>query len=716
MRQILLNLGTGEIGIEEIPIPKVKAQHILIKSNISLISSGTERMLLDFGKSNIYQKVKSQPSKVKEVFEKIKSEGIYTTLDAVTNKLDTPIPLGYCNVGIVQEVGENVTEFSKGDRVICNGYHASYNVVSKNLCAKIPSSVSDEDAVFTILASIALQGIRLLDPKLGETILVSGLGLIGLLAVQILKANGCKVLAIDPNKQRCELAKKYDINTFQLNNNEECILWSKTQSKGLGVDGVLITASSNSNSPIDLAPKLCRKRARIILVGSTGLKLNRDEFYKKEIYFQVSSSYGPGRYDPVYEDNGVDYPHAFVRWTAKRNFDACLHLFEKSTLSTKNLITNRFLVDEAKKAYKLINNSDSLGIVLDYKVEQIYKKEENLIINEKDFKNPIDYINNSNKIAFIGSGNYASRILLPTFIKAGAEVDLIISNNGIVSSHLSKKFSIPNISTDINDALFNEEISTIVIATRNDSHADLIIKGLKRNKNVYVEKPLCLNLDSLKLIQKTYKETQEKNLKRKNPCPTLTVGFNRRFSSYISKIKKHFDKIIDPKLFIYTCNAGALPKNHWQFDPNIGGGRLIGEACHFIDLIRFIANSPILEADIKFINSQKNFIDNFNISIKFRNGSIGSINYFSNGPKSFPKERLEIFSAQQMMQLDNFRKLTAYGIPHIGSTKTFKQDKGHIEIAKSFLNSIKIKKDPPIPIEEIYEVQNITLKLSDKLT
>ena len=706
MRQVFQSLSTGEISLVETPVPSVGKGQILIKSNLSLVSSGTERFLVDFGKSNIIEKAIKQPNRVKEVMDKTITDGIVPTIRSVKSKFDEPLPLGYCNVGEIIAMGEGIKGFEIGQRVVSNGYHAEYVLVSENLCQQIPDEIDDKTAVFTILGSIGLQGIRLLKPTLGETFLVSGLGLIGILAAQLLKFNGCKVLGLDPEKKKCELAESFGIKSFQLKDGSDPIDWCLNNTNNIGVDGVLIAASTKSSEPIDLAAKVSRVRGRIVLVGVTGIEIKRDLFYKKELSFQVSCSYGPGRYDPNYEKLCQDYPIGFVRWTEKRNFEAVLDAFSSKKVSVENLITKYFSLDDAAKAYELLlNDYSSLGIVLTYpRNNKLIKKIE--ISNERSDRNFT--VNKHPIVNFIGSGNYARKILIPSFSKAGAEFNIISSKNGVGPVFVGKKFNFKIATTNINDIFDDKESNSIVIASRHDSHAKYLLEGLKSGKNVFVEKPICLNLSELEEIKKYL---LDKNDYKK---PLLMVGYNRRFAPLILNLKNMLNKINTSKAYIYTCNAGYIDEKHWTQDPNIGGGRLIGEACHFVDLLRFLEQSPIKKLAITSVPQVKISSDTFSLQIEFESGSIGTVHYFSNGNKRYPKERIEVFGGQKIMVLDNFRSLKAWGVKGFKIKRNFYQDKGQLNCVRAFIKAIQSDNSQLIPYSEIIEVQKFLLEAIKK--
>ncbi len=503
MKQILQNLKTGETTLADVPCPRAKASHLLIRSTVSLVSAGTERMLVEFGKANIIDKARQQPDKVRMVVDKIKTDGLLPTLEAVHSKLDQPLPMGYCNVGVILEGGAGVTGLSVGDRVVSNGKHAEMVCVPKNLCAKIPDAVDDQAAAFTVIGAIALQGIRLAQPTLGETFVVTGLGLIGLMTVQLLRAHGCRVLGIDFDPQKLALARKFFAETVELARNDDPVAAAMAFSRGRGVDGVLVTASTKSNEPMHQAAMMCRKRGRIVLVGVTGLELSRADFYEKELSFQVSCSYGPGRYDSLYEEGGQDYPFGFVRWTEQRNFEAVLDMLADGRLDVHPLISHRFTLDQATNAYELVGGGGpSLGILLHY-ANAAEKPDSGLLQRTIHFVEPgagANYSARDAVIGFIGSGNYATQVLIPAFKRTPARLKSVASSAGVSGVHAGKKYGFEETTTDSDTLLSDLAVNTVVITTRHDSHARFVIQALNAGKHVFVEKPLALNRDELKKI------------------------------------------------------------------------------------------------------------------------------------------------------------------------------------------------------------------------
>ncbi len=708
MRQILQSLATGQTELVDVPCPSVGHGQILVQSRVSLVSAGTERMLVEFGKASLLEKARKQPDKVRQVLDKVKTDGLIPTLAAVRSKLDQPIPLGYCNVGTVLEVGTGVDDFQPGDRVASNGPHAEIVSVSKNLCAKIPDGVSDESAAFTVLGSIGLQGVRLAQPTLGEAFVVSGLGLIGLVTVQLLKAHGCRVLGLDYSPSRLELARKMGAETFNLSHGDPVAVATQF-SRGRGVDGVLITAATESDEPVHQAAQMCRRRGRIVLVGVVGLKLSRSDFYEKELSFQVSCSYGPGRYDADYEQGGIDYPVGFVRWTEQRNFEAMLDMMAEGQIDPASLITHRFPIDNAIDAYGLISSKQpSLGVLLEYPrpTEQttpvLRRQTVRLHVPRQSRQST------ATRVAIIGAGNYASQVLIPAFKKSGASLACVASRNGLTAAYAARKFGFEHATSNLDSVMADPRIDAIVIATRHDSHANLACQALEAGKHVFVEKPLALNVTDLDCVLATYDRVTKAN---SGHAPILTVGFNRRFAPQIQRMQSLLKELHEPKSFIMTVNAGGIPRDHWVHDPLTGGGRVIGEGCHFIDLIRFLCDSPIVSVQATTFGRESATAirdDKMSITLSFADGSFGTVHYLANGHRSLSKERLEVFCAGRVIQLDNFRKMRAFGWNNFHRMNLWQQDKGHVAEVAAFLKSIELGGPPPISIDDIEEVTRVS--------
>jgi len=795
LKQILQNLKDGRTELAEVPCPRVGRGALLIRTSCTLISAGTERMLVDFGKANPLEKARQQPEKVRQVLEKVRTDGLVPTLEAVRNKLEQPLPLGYCNVGVVAEPGAGVAGFAVGDRVASNGRHAEMVSVPVNLSARVPDGVGDEAAAFTVIGAIALQGIRLAAPTLGEAVVVTGLGLIGLMTVQLLRAHGCRVLGIDLDPAKLALARQFGAETVDLAAGQDPVAVAATFARGRGVDAVIITAATRSNEPVHQAALMCRRRGRIVLVGVVGLELSRADFYEKELSFQVSCSYGPGRYDPLYEEQGQDYPVGFVRWTEQRNFEAVLDMLADGRLDVGPLVSHRFALAEAERAYAVVGGAEpSLGILLEY------PGGDDARLRERSFSLPrsasfslpgsasfslprsawecradalrpdggldarasalaptLGRGSQRAAVSFIGAGNYATGVLIPAFKAAGARLVSVASSGGVSGVHAARKFGFLRTTTDT-ESLFADadaESDALVITTRHDSHARLVLQGLAAGKAVFVEKPLCLTLEELGRIETALAPslprsapslprsawecradaprpeggldagasarapTLERGSQSAARAPTLEpgsqkllvmVGFNRRFAPQVQKIKALLAGVTGPKAFVMTVNAGTIRAGHWTQDPAVGGGRILGEACHFIDLLRFLAGAPIAQhARIGMASATG---DTVSLQLGFADGSIGTVHYLANGSKAFPKERLEVFAAGRVLQLDNFRHLTGFGWPGFKKLNLWRQDKGQRACAAAFVQALRTGGPAPIPVEEILEVSRVTIELA----
>jgi len=702
LKQVLQNLSTGVTTLVDAPSPQARSGHLLINTTASLISTGTERMLVDFGRAGLLAKARQQPEKVYQVLDKISTDGLMATVDAVRSKLSEPLPLGYCNVGVVKK--SRVDGFAVGDRVVSNGPHADIVCVPKNLCAKIPDNVSDEAASFTVVASIGLQGIRLAEPTLGEAFVVTGVGLIGLLTVQLLRAQGCRVLAIDFDPIKLELARRFGAETCNPAEGEDPVAAGLAFSRRLGVDGVIVTASTKASDPIAQAAQMLRKRGRIVLVGVTGLNLDRSDFYEKELSFQVSCSYGPGRYDPAYEDNGHDYPAGFVRWTEQRNFEAVLDALASGALNVQPLISHRVPFEQAPNAYDVLSNDPgALGILLTYEHETEPRHIHSIALAETSGAK-----SDGCAVGFIGAGNYASRVLIPAFKQAGAHLHTVASAGGVSAVIQGRRAGFMHATSDVELLMKNADADAIVIATRHNSHADLAVQALQHSKHVFIEKPLALTHDDLQTLETVHSQN---NLH-------LMVGFNRRFAPQVKTMKKLLDTVTGPKSFVMVMNAGAIPQDHWTQDHVVGGGRIIGEACHHIDLMRFLADVPIVSVQARRMgdnDAEAVTEDKAVIVLGFEDGSFGTIHYLANGGSSFPKERIEVFTGGRTLQLDNFRKLKGYNWPGFKRQSLLRQDKGQAACVKAFVEAVKDGGPSPIAAKELFEVARVTIDVANIL-
>lgn len=692
MKKLIQHINDGKIELIDCPNPSIGRQEILCETKCSLISSGTERMLLDFGKSNFLQKALKQKDRVKDVFDKINTDGLIPTLEAVNHKLNTPIPLGYSNVGRVISVGSEVKNYQIGDRIVSNASHAEIVTTQKHLSSVIPDNVSDETASFTVIASIAMHGVRLANVTLGETVAVVGSGLIGLLTIQILRANGCNVIAYDYDKKKLMLAEKFGAQSFLLDNEGSGEKFALNHTKNIGVDKTIITASTKTSEPIKLASKITRKRGKIILVGVVDIHFDRSDLYEKEISFQVSCSYGPGRYDNNYENQGIDYPIGYVRWTEQRNFDAVLRLMSEGKIVTNDLLTERYRFNDVKKAYdSLLTSANIISILLEYSSNSEKKINDVVQLEEKSF------IKTDPIISVVGCGNYAQRNILPLLKKMNLNLDTVISKEGLSGTINGKKFGFFNSSTNLEKTLNKSSSNTFFITTRHNLHSQIVNECLKKGKHIFCEKPLALSMEELNEIKENYKKSNSK----------IMIGFNRRFSTLTTKAKQLLKNCHSPKSFIFTFNSGFIPKDHWVHDRKIGGGRIIGEACHHIDLMRFLCGEKITKIDSSFLRGDQ--LDTAILTLKFEDGSIGCINYFSNGSKSHSKEDIKIFCEEKILHLDNFKALYGYGWNNFKKLKLFSQDKGQEQCLTAFIDSIKNGSQSPIPFDEIYEVSKYSL-------
>jgi predicted dehydrogenase/threonine dehydrogenase-like Zn-dependent dehydrogenase len=682
MKQIIQDLKKGNTLLEEVPAPQVKTGQVLIQTTRTLVSLGTERMLVEFGKANFISKARQQPDKVKQVLDKMKTDGIMPTLEAVFNKLNQPLPLGYCNVGKVVVVGKGVSEFQVGDRVASNGKHAEFVSVPKNLVAKIPDNVTDDEAAFTVIGAIGLQGIRLTNPTFGETIVVIGLGLIGLVTAELLKANGCNVIGLDFDQQKVDMAKQKGITAINPAAGTDPVKFVQEATHAVGADAVIITASSKSDEIIHQAAEMSRKRGRIVLVGVIGLDMQRADFYEKELSFQVSCSYGAGRYDDDYEQKGLDYPIGYVRWTEKRNFEAVLQAISSGQLDVNPLITERVKLENYQEIYGDMRKQGSIASILEFPEDS--QQGSKVKVTEKTF--------NASEGVFgiIGAGNFTSSTIIPGMNAASANLKYIASAGGLSAKTLAKKGDVSYASSDYKEMLNDSEVDMVMITTRHNLHGPMALQALEAGKHVFVEKPLCLDKEELEKIATL---ANEKN-------KMVVVGFNRRFSPLAVKMKTLLGE--GAKNIVATMNAGFIPGDVWIHDLEVGGGRIIGEACHYIDLCTYLAGSKVTAVCMNALGSNpEENTDNGSILLKYENGTNAVINYFANGSKSYSKERIEAFSQERTLILDNWRKLKGYGFKGFSKMKT-KQDKGHKKQFELLVESLKQGGEAIVPFEETY--------------
>ena len=693
MKQILQNLKTGEMSLAEVPCPLPGRGQVLIQTSRSLISAGTERMLVEFSQGSLIQKARSQPDKVKQVLDKIRTDGLVPTLEAVFRKLDEPLPLGYCNAGRVLAVGAGVPELQPGDRVASNGNHAEIVCVPRRLVAKIPDGVSDEAAGFTVLGAVALQGVRLAQPTLGERILVFGMGLLGLMTVQLLRANGCEVMAVDINSGRLALAARFGARTVDLSAGADPIVAAQAWSGGSGVDGVIITASAKTDELMHQAAEASRKRGRIVLVGVVGLNLRRDDFYKKELTFQVSCSYGPGRYDENYEQGGWDYPLPYVRWTEGRNFEAVLGVLASGALAVEPLVTHRFPLDQALAAYDIIQHDRAaLGVMLEYPDKVDTAKSVRMGATPGKPAAPREGAGCA-VVGVIGAGNYAKATLLPALAKTRARIAYVADLNPVAARDAARKFNADTATTDYRTMLDDPAVQAVFILVGHHLHARFVCEALAAGKHVFVEKPLALNTEQLAKVTETAAQY---------PDRMVMEGFNRRFSPHTVRIKRLLAGRSEPLTLTMTVNAGMIPPEHWTQNPETGGGRIIGEGCHFIDLLSFLAGSPVARVSAMTVGEGPAVReDKMSILLGFADGSVGTVHYFANGSKSYPKEMLEVFSDGRVLRMENFRQTMGYGFKGFTKLKTWRQDKGHADEIAQFVERVKQGGDTLIPLVEL---------------
>lgn len=694
MKQLLQNLKNGKTTIEEVPVPTPRAGQALVRVAASLVSAGTERMVVEFAEKSLVGKARSRPDLVKQVLDKMAREGILPTLQAAFNRLDSPMPLGYSSAGVITALGPGMDGFHVGQRVACAGggyaVHAEYNLVPRNLLTPLPDSVDFESAAFTTLGAIALHGFRLAEPQLGENVAVIGLGLLGLLTVQLAAAAGCRVWGVDTNPERVALAEQFGVAACSRQNAEDS---ARAFSANRGFDSVIICADTTSNDPVELAGAIARDRAKIVATGAVGLSFPRKIYFEKELSFINSRSYGPGRYDPNYEENGRDYPLGYVRWTEGRNFEAIVDLLESGKLKVESLITHRFPIEQAAEAYEIITGKKKvpfLGVLLTYPAQQLSSDP---VIR---FNRATEKLENRITIGVLGAGLFANATLLPA-LKKVKDVELvgIASAGGLHAAHSGKKFGFRYVCSDDEQILNDPEINTVLILTRHDSHADLAVRALQAGKHVFVEKPLALNSEQLSVISNQLSVSSEQ---------LLMVGFNRRFAPLAKSLSSFILPRTEPLYAHYRINAGYIPLNHWTHDPEQGGGRIIGEGCHFIDFLTFLAGSaPVSVSAATLPNGGKYREDNVSMTFTFADGSVGVVDYLANGDKSFPKERAEVFCGGQIAVLDDFRILQTTKDGKKKESKLASQDKGHFNEMQALVSAIR-GGQPPIPYEQLIGV------------
>jgi polar amino acid transport system substrate-binding protein len=706
MKQLIQNFKTGELYVDEVPLPSIKEGMLLVENKFSLISAGTERGTVKVAQSNLLGKAKQRPDLVAQVLQNIKKEGLAATINKVRTKLDSLKALGYSTSGTVLASLDKNQIFKPGDRVACAGQnyasHAEIVGVPQNLVARIPDNVSFEEATFTTLGAIALQGVRQAEPRLGDKICVIGLGLLGQLTCQLLKANGCAVLGIDLNESLIALANKIPGNLSLHRSDSNLLAACDNFTHGHGFDAIIITAAAQSNDPIELSAQLARRKGKVIIVGAVKMDIPRDpHFYRKELDLRMSCSYGPGRYDNNYEENGVDYPFAYVRWTEQRNMEAFLDLISRKAIDINPLITHVFDIEEAEKAYEII-----LGKTKEHHIGLLLKYTDNDTKHRSAVKvkaGPLSAINTG----FIGAGSFAQSYLIPNVKAWGASVDGVVTSTGISSKNVAEKFKFNFCSSNVDDVLQNKSVNTVFIATPHSSHSELVVKSLEAGKKIFVEKPLAINMEQLRTVMDSKVTFNQ----------TLMVGFNRRFAPISLAIRNEFTNASEPLIINIRVNAGIIPKEHWIQQPEIGGGRVIGEMCHFIDLMQFFTNSEPVKVYAESINTENNKItsqDNITIVVKFLDGSVGNLTYLANGDKSLPKESIEVFGAGKVGIIDDFKGGMIYKKGK--SEKLRSSSKGHKEEIDAFLNAVRDGRESPISFRSICLTTITTFRILDSLS
>ena len=726
MKQLLQNLRTGETLVAEVPIPTPQFGQALVRTAGSLVSSGTERMIVEFAEKSLLAKARSRPDLVRQVFDKTRREGVLSTAEAALNRLEQPMPLGYSSSGRIVALGEGITGFHVGQRVACAGggyaVHAEYAAVPINLLAPLPDGVDYESAAFTTLGAIALHGFRLAEVQLGERVAVIGLGLLGLLAAGIANAAGCRVLGIDPNPERVDLAKKMGAEAVTRDQAESA---AGAFSKGIGCDGILICADTTSNDPVELAGAIARDRARVIAVGAVGLEIPRKVYFEKELAFLNSRSYGPGRYDPTYEESGHDYPVGYVRWTEGRNLEAFVDLLTAGRLDVKPLITHRFPIDQAVEAYELITGKKDepfLGVMLTYPEEKQEGKEidKGARIRTRESNQvkltPAEADIKGVSVGVLGAGSFATSVMLPAMSKI-PDIHLlgIASASGMSAQHAADRYGFSYADSDEVRIINDPDINTVAVLTRHNLHSRQVLSALRTGKHVFCEKPLAINeteLNEIEQLMHVERENGEENNSPITPIryPLLTVGFNRRFAPLARRMKDFLTNCPEPLVAHYRVNAGYLPLDHWLHDPDQGGGRIIGEGCHFVDFLTFlVGESPTAVTACALPECGRYREDNVVMTLSFPDGSLGTISYLANGDKSFPKERIEAFCAGRVAVLNDFRTLETISD---GKRRTLRarlrQDKGHRAEWEAFSNAILSGGPPPIPYEQLFSVTRAT--------
>jgi predicted dehydrogenase/threonine dehydrogenase-like Zn-dependent dehydrogenase len=710
MKQLLQNLSDGKTLVVDIPTPEPRPGTALVKTASSLVSAGTERSLVSFAEKSLIGKAQSRPDLVRQVLDKAKREGLLSTIEQAFNKLDQPMTLGYSSAGTIVAVGEGLEGFQAGDRVACGGggfaVHAEYAVVPQNLLVKLPDEVDFDSAAFTTLGAIGMHGFRIAHPQIGDRVAIVGLGLLGLLTAGIANAAGCSVFGIDLSPERLLLGEKFGV-TGALRQDAEAAGYAFTN--GRGFDAVLICADDPTNDTVNLAGELARDRGQVVSLGVIGLDIVRKPYYMKELNFQVSRSYGPGRYDPNYEEKGADYPFGYVRWTEGRNMESFVELLARKKLDVSPLISHRFEIGKAPDAYELITGKTKepfLGVVLTYPGDAAQPITRSVPNPEFQAAKQTGELG----VGILGAGNYANAVFLPAIKSAGGTTPIgIATASGATAHTAAKRFGYSYATSSAQELFEDEKIDVIALLTRHHLHAPQILAAFEHGKHVYCEKPLAINPEQLEEI---YAALQ------KEKAPLLMVGFNRRFAPMAVEMKKFHADRNEPLFASYRINAGFIPLTHWLHDPKQGGGRIIGEGCHFIDFITYLVGKPPEKVTARALpDSGRYHEDNVLITLEFADGSLGTVTYLANGDKSVPKEEIEVFCGSRVSRLHDFRELEL--IKNGKTTKSkalLRQDKGQKSAWTAFINAVKTGGTPPIPYSEIRGVTQATFAAMESIS
>jgi predicted dehydrogenase/threonine dehydrogenase-like Zn-dependent dehydrogenase len=730
MKQVSQSYRSGELALLEVPPPALRPGHVLVRNAASLISPGTERLMVEMARKSLVGKARERPDLVRQAIDKARRDGLGPTIQAVRSRLDAPVPLGYSSAGVVMAVGDGIEEFQPGDPAACAGagyaVHAEVALIPHNLCVRIPAvttsgaaqAIPFEEAAFTTMGAIALQGVRVADVRLGEVVAVLGLGLVGLLTVQILKAAGCRVLGLDPNQARCRLAESVGCDAATTDGEQLLALLSQCAA-GYGADAVIMTAATASNEPIELAAKLCREKGRVVAVGVVNMDVPRRPFYEKELELRLSRSYGPGRYDPLYEERGIDYPYAYVRWTERRNMAAFLDLVAQGRVQIQPLISYRFPIERALEAYELITQDqrgEAVGVLLTYGPEAVGRGCDNgkraiprvAHVSHKPPRAASEQV----RVGVIGAGAFGRSVLLPKLRAIpGVHLAMICAATGLSARHTAEKFGFTACTTDA-DAVFDDPgIAAVFIATRHHLHAPLAIRALQAGKHVFVEKPLALNAAELLSLREAVQAA---------PARILMVGYNRRFAPLTQHVQHCFASRSGALAMHYRVNAGVVPKEHWVHDPHEGGGRIVGEVCHFVDWMHYLTGAPPVNVYAQALPGDGRYQpeDNVLVTLTFADGSVGTIHYLANGDARLPKERIEVFGHATVAVIEDFR--SGYVLRHgkrtrLGSRVWSRQDKGHAAELQAFITAIRAGGATPIPIETALLVTATTFKIRESL-